>query len=359
MAFNAAPKRSLYHPESQDLFTTPPSVIAPYDEASFQSASVLAEDQKDYAINGLPSNKRSVTEQDFSILLQASVSSSSEDVALSQTLVTMPPSGVAPSPYDGASFQSASVFAEGQNVYAINDLTYNKRSVTFFDEYIILHKYEKVDAEQREELWYTRDEYALISLRNLLTVDLLHAGCFEETEEQTFRGLEQCLTEDPEREFDTVKAVLGEQHRQTATGVVHAGRIAQASRATSQNNRQIARVLGLRDGQVVLGIKQPQPEEEPPAKVIELHLTASTAYSSPIQRKGVVQTKGGLLKRAMQKFTKKMRLRAKKEQVEPWSLDYNQSEESVLQRIVIQDRDYRYIDILPLLPSKVMVSDLW
>jgi hypothetical protein len=65
---------------------------------------------------------------------------------------------------------------------------------------------------------------------------------------------------------------------------MHAGLIAQASRATCQNHRQIARVLGLRDGQVwqiaqVLGLshgkfvllrKQPPPEEEPPEKIIEL-----------------------------------------------------------------------------------------
>jgi hypothetical protein len=152
--------------------------------------------------------------------------------------------------YDEASFQSASVsLAEDQKDYAIADVASNKRSVTFFDEYIILHEYQKVDAKQRKELWYTHDEYALISLRNLLTVKLLRAGCFEETEEQTFTGLEHCLTEDPEREFDTVKAVLGEQHRQTASGVLHAGRIARASRATSKNHRQIARVLGLRDAQ--------------------------------------------------------------------------------------------------------------
>jgi hypothetical protein len=60
----------------------------------------------------------------------------------------------------------------------------------------------------------------------------------------------------------------------------------------------------------------------------------------------------------MKKFTKKMRLRAKKEQVVPWSQDYDQREESVLHSIVIPDTayEYRYIETLPLLPSKVLAA---
>jgi hypothetical protein len=215
----------------------------------------------------------------------------------------------------GEAFEPSRSFAESQEEEAIAaPLSNNMRSVTFQDEYIILYEYEKVGAEQRAELWYPEDERTLIMLRNTLTLNLIQVGCFQESEEQTIRGLERS---DPERKHDTMEAVLSEQHRQTAQGVRHPERIAMASRTASHNNRMVARATGLRDAVVAWGKKQSHHDEEKPSTSIEVargknqpqHERAVVTEvqstdvlvdfaDTPDQRK---DRKGGLMK-AMEKF---------------------------------------------------------
>jgi hypothetical protein len=146
-------------------------------------------------------------------------------------------------------------------------LSTTERSVTFQDNYIILHEYDKVGQELRDELWYPQDVLKLIMLRNSLTRNLIQVGRFQESEEQTIRGLER---EDREHKHDTWKAVRGEQHRQTEKGVRSPAGIAKFSRAASHNNRMKARATGLRDAAVACGIEPPQQHEKKPATVIEV-----------------------------------------------------------------------------------------
>jgi hypothetical protein len=81
-------------------------------------------------------------------------------------------------------------------------------SVYFKEDANVVYEIERFD---NPDVWYTKAEYQIIRLRDSLIVELMKASCFRETDQHTFRGLEQ---RDKVRGWNAITAVLVEQDRQ-------------------------------------------------------------------------------------------------------------------------------------------------
>jgi hypothetical protein len=83
-----------------------------------------------------------------------------------------------------------------------------------------VHTIENVDEELHGILWYGREEFDYIALRDKLVLESFDAGIFQESKEHTMRGLENHL-EDlfvAERRERAMYAVFEEQYRRRQTG---------------------------------------------------------------------------------------------------------------------------------------------
>ena len=67
-----------------------------------------------------------------------------------------------------------------------------QRSVDFTEDSTIV-EIEKLDAIERDRVWYSKDEYDIIKSRNSLIVKMMKKGNFTENDEHSFRGLEHKL----------------------------------------------------------------------------------------------------------------------------------------------------------------------
>jgi len=127
-----------------------------------------------------------------------------------------------------------------------------RRSVDFVLDSKVL-EYDAPTEEEREEMWYNRDEYDIIKARNSLIVKMMKCGSFQESEEHTFRGLEHKLKDGFKQrrtnKFNALNAVLEEQDRQYGRGFSDPDSIAEAYRLVSLCAKEKAFVLGSCDSQ--------------------------------------------------------------------------------------------------------------
>ena len=118
---------------------------------------------------------------------------------------------------------------------------------------------ERLDEGTRTLCWYSRDEYDIIKARNSLIVKMMKTGHFRESDEHSFRGLEHKLKEGFKQrranKFNALNAVLEEQDRQMAIGVVEPEAIAQKYRRVSLNAAETAFVIGVRDAEESLSYR--------------------------------------------------------------------------------------------------------
>ncbi|KAL7555526.1 hypothetical protein ACA910_006115 [Epithemia clementina (nom. ined.)] len=112
---------------------------------------------------------------------------------------------------------------------------------------------ERMDEGTRTLCWYSRDEYDIIKARNSLIVKMMKTGHFRESDEHSFRGLEHKLKEGFKQrranKFNALNAVLEEQDRQMAIGIVEPETIARKYRRVSLNAAETAFVIGVRDAE--------------------------------------------------------------------------------------------------------------
>jgi hypothetical protein len=103
------------------------------------------------------------------------------------------------------------------------------RSVCFNDDATVVHEFERVADQDREKMWFTKDEYTIINVRDYLISKLVTAGSFRETEEHTSRGIEKRSLEKGvgrKSRAKVVNAVLDEQDYQFERGLNAPGLIA-------------------------------------------------------------------------------------------------------------------------------------
>jgi hypothetical protein len=116
-------------------------------------------------------------------------------------------------------------------------------SVSFNDEANVSHEIERtVDDIQQDYLGYTFNEYDSIQFaRDWLIVDSFAAGCFHESEQHTFRGLEY---HDQDVIASATYAVLVEQYRQRERGMNRPDLLATVSILASHCAKKEARLRG-------------------------------------------------------------------------------------------------------------------
>lgn len=95
----------------------------------------------------------------------------------------------------------------------------DKRGVHFHELSIaVVYEIDGLTQEEVALAWYTQDDYDIIKARNSLAVKLKKADCFEENDENTFRGLEHRTKPGYSRRRQNkrvaMEAVLDEQDRQ-------------------------------------------------------------------------------------------------------------------------------------------------
>ena len=125
-----------------------------------------------------------------------------------------------------------------------------RRSVDFTGESTVI-EVEKPDEIEREQIWYSRDEYDIIKARNSLIVKMTKKGNFVENEEHSFRGLEHKLKEGfkqrRDNKFAALNSVLEEQDRQYARGFKDYENIAHKYEQAVIDAKQLAFFLGIKD----------------------------------------------------------------------------------------------------------------
>lgn len=125
-----------------------------------------------------------------------------------------------------------------------------RHSVDFISGHQVL-EIDKPDEDNKQTIWYNREEYDIIKARNSLIVKMMKTGSFRESDEHTFRGLEHKLKDGFKQrrsnKFAALNAVLEEQDRQMSRSLTNPDVIAEAYRRVSLNARETAFATGLRD----------------------------------------------------------------------------------------------------------------
>jgi len=96
-----------------------------------------------------------------------------------------------------------------------------KRTVSFDDASTVVHEFERVADEDRHAVWINQNDYNN-TLRSIdYSIRSKKSGCFAETAEQTFLGMECYLKEKTirRRRRLAVASVLQEQYMQLGNGV--------------------------------------------------------------------------------------------------------------------------------------------
>jgi hypothetical protein len=125
-------------------------------------------------------------------------------------------------------------------------------SVDFVDqaEFHVL-EFEMYDDDERDLVWYTREEYDIIKARNSLIIKMMKAGTFEESNEHSFRGLEHKLKDGFKKrrhhKFAALNAVLEEQDKQYNKSSIDQEIIASAYREVAFSAREAAYENACRD----------------------------------------------------------------------------------------------------------------
>jgi hypothetical protein len=113
--------------------------------------------------------------------------------------------------------------------------------------------FDKAEDDVRREIWYTQEEYDIIKARNSLIVKMMKAGSFDESEDHSFRGLEHKLKDGYKQrkanKLNGLNSVLEEQDRQYAKKVKNEALLADIYRRVTQNARESAFILGLKDSE--------------------------------------------------------------------------------------------------------------
>ena len=123
------------------------------------------------------------------------------------------------------------------------------RFVVRFNSDVAVVEIEKISSTLRAHVWYSKDELDVISLRNLLTLNLCKTGRILDTddtsnEEHCFRGLERCcLHEEDHPNKKALTAIIFEQNRQRND----TARLATVCMTLSEIHRDTARLFGIRD----------------------------------------------------------------------------------------------------------------
>lgn len=238
-----------------------------------------------------------------------------------------------------------------------------KRAVSFKEdrELVVLHPppTERITVDQKSELWYSKVEYEIISMRNLLTLNRFRTGAELDDDEETMRGLERCLCrqgqvrsssssssitttksanesnssknnlqrqqllQHQQHEHETQYAVFMAQHRQLAWGKIDPADIAAVAHAASAAHREAAHLYGIRDAQEAWGTERcfavgggaddhsngstasltddsfHEDEEEAFLQELESNAAATATSSTP---KSPTRRTRGLLKKAFKKL---------------------------------------------------------
>lgn len=140
-----------------------------------------------------------------------------------------------------------------------------RHSIVFSGENKV-YEFDKAGEDMKDEIWYNKVDYDIIKARNKLIVKMKKTGKFEENDEHSFRGLEHKLKhgfdQRQSNKFNALNAVLEEQDRQFARGLLNADNIAQKYESISYVAREIAFVHGLKDAEesVSFACEEKEPE---------------------------------------------------------------------------------------------------
>jgi len=165
-----------------------------------------------------------------------------------------------------------------------------RRSVDFSGENKVI-EFEKPEEEERENIWYSRDEYDIIKARNSLIVKMMKKGNFTENEEHSFRGLEHKLRDGfkqrRDNKFAALNSVLEEQDRQYARGLKDDSNIAQKYEEVVINAKQSAFYLGMKDHEQSLAYQPPTMEnpEDDDSEASDISDLASQCSEDTQQKK--------------------------------------------------------------------------
>lgn len=131
------------------------------------------------------------------------------------------------------------------------------RSVYFNDKHNRTWEYEGISLEERDDVWYCKDDYEIIRARNALIVKLMKAGRFEESDDHTFRGLEHKrkagFHERRDNKLKAVYAVLEEQELQKRKGGLNPVAIAKLYAKMSKSSKELALQWGANDASASAG----------------------------------------------------------------------------------------------------------
>lgn len=134
----------------------------------------------------------------------------------------------------------------------VNEGRKRRCNVDFIADSVII-EFDRLEEEQRENIWYSQDEYDTIKSRNSLLVRMMKSGQFIEGEDHSFRGLEHKLKagflQRRANKFNALNAVLEEQDRQYNRSVSDPDIIANAYRSVVDNARETACLIALRDSE--------------------------------------------------------------------------------------------------------------
>jgi len=147
----------------------------------------------------------------------------------------------------------------------------DKLSVHFDPRGIQVHTVERYEEVAPGQIWYTKEEYGNIKMRDILIVRLMAAKSFHESGEHTFRGLE-CRKLDGK--FDNwhaqqaAQAILHEQQQQALRGIQSPEHMARMYAALSRVAKRNATWIAQRDAEYVVLSEQQAPnvEIDPPSR---------------------------------------------------------------------------------------------
>lgn len=130
-----------------------------------------------------------------------------------------------------------------------NKLCYRKVQVD--DAHVIVRRLDELSSIEQASVWYSAPEYEKMFTHAQHVIDLKRQGLFHETDEDTFRGLEQHLKRGYVKRVRAraMAYVLQEQRRQMARKVVNADRLAEQYQKATDRPRTVARCLGEKDAQ--------------------------------------------------------------------------------------------------------------
>jgi len=138
----------------------------------------------------------------------------------------------------------------------------DKLSVHFDPRGIKVHTVERYEEVAPGQIWYTKEEYSNIKMRDILIVRLMAAKSFHESSEHTFRGLEGRNLNgkfDNRHAQQAAQAILHQQNQQALRGICSPEHIARIYGSISCVAKRNAALIAQHDAEYVVLSQQQAP----------------------------------------------------------------------------------------------------